>query len=201
MIDINNIKNDFPILKKQVNNDNWETIPWESLYKDYDDDWRIFARSASDAKGPINSFLIALDIIEEKKIKPDYNIKVIMDMEEEMGSPNLPPAVKKFRKKLKLFEKYGVSAIRVEEDRLLPAINKAVFGKSKRIYVGPINTGNGFAVIEIIKRFPKGTYRNLDDVYDNIYLMIKKRKAAIKSVAIIDSLKQEYLFELNFGGL
>ena len=90
-----------PTLKKQVNNDNWETIPWESLYKNYDDDWRIFARSASDAKGPINSFLIALYIIEEKKIQPDYNIKVIMDMEEEMGSPNLPPAVKKFRKKLK----------------------------------------------------------------------------------------------------
>ena len=90
-----------PTLKKQVNNDNWKTIPWESLYKNYDDDWRIFARSASDAKGPINSFLIALDIIEEKKIQPDYNIKVIMDMEEEMGSPNLPPAVKKFRKKLK----------------------------------------------------------------------------------------------------
>ena len=67
--------------------------------KNYDDDWRIFARSASDAKGPINSFLIALDIIAEKGIEPDYNIKVIMDMEEEMGSPNLPPAVKKFRKK------------------------------------------------------------------------------------------------------
>ena len=89
-----------PTLKKQVKKDKWETIPWESLYKNYDDDWRIFARSASDAKGPINSFLIALDIIAEKGIKPDYNIKVIMDMEEEMGSPNLPPAVKKFRKKL-----------------------------------------------------------------------------------------------------
>ena len=90
-----------PTLKKQVKKDKWETIPWESLYKNYDDDWRIFARSASDAKGPINSFLIALDIIAEKGIKPDYNIKVIMDMEEEMGSPNLPPAVKKFRKILK----------------------------------------------------------------------------------------------------
>ena len=44
-----------------------------------------------------------------------------------------------------------------------------------------------------------GTYRNLDDVYDNIYLMIQKRKSAIQSVAIIDSLKQEYLFELNVG--
>ena len=106
-----------------------------------------------------------------------------------------------YKKRDELFEKHGVNAISVEEDQLLPVINKAVFGKSKRNYVGPINTGNGFAVIEVIKRYPKGTYRNLDDVYDNIYLMIQKRKAAIKSAAIIDSLKQEYLFELNFGGL
>ena len=90
-----------PTLKKQIKKDEWKAIPWESLYNNYDDDWRIFARSASDAKGPINSFLIALDIIAEKGIKPDYNIKVIMDMEEEMGSPNLPPAVKKYKNKLK----------------------------------------------------------------------------------------------------
>ena len=90
-----------PTLKKQIKKDDWEAIPWESLYDNYDDDWRIFARSASDAKGPINTFLIALDIISEKGILPNYNIKVIMDMEEEMGSPNLPPAVKRYKNKLK----------------------------------------------------------------------------------------------------
>ena len=90
-----------PTLKKQIKKDDWEAIPWESLYDNYDDDWRIFARSASDAKGPINTFLIALDIIADKGILPNYNIKVIMDMEEEMGSPNLPPAVKRYKNKLK----------------------------------------------------------------------------------------------------
>ena len=90
-----------PTLKKQIKKDDWEAIPWESLYNNYDDDWRIFARSASDAKGPINTFLIALDIIADKGILPNYNIKVIMDMEEEMGSPNLPPAVKRYKNKLK----------------------------------------------------------------------------------------------------
>jgi len=90
-----------PTLKKQTKKDDWETIPWESLYDNYDDDWRIFARSASDAKGPINTFLIALDIIADKGILPNYNIKVIMDMEEEMGSPNLPPTVKRYKNKLK----------------------------------------------------------------------------------------------------
>ena len=105
------------------------------------------------------------------------------------------------KKRDELFEKYGVSAINVEEGRLQPVINKAIFGGTKSNYIGPIKSGDGYAVVEVIKRFPKGSYRSLDDVYDHIYLVIQKRKAVIQSVAIIDSLKQEYLFELNVGGL
>ena len=105
------------------------------------------------------------------------------------------------KKRNELFEKYGVNAISVEEDQLRPAINKAVFGGTKSNFIGPIKSGDSYAVVEVIKRFSKGTYRNLDDVYDHIYLVIQKRKAVIQSAAIIDSLKQEYLFELNVGGL
>ena len=53
---------------------------------------RIFARSTSDAKGPVVMFLNAMDVLEEK-LSPNFNIKVIMDFEEELGSPNLPRAV------------------------------------------------------------------------------------------------------------
>jgi len=101
------------------------------------------------------------------------------------------------KRRNKLFEKYSVNAISVEENQLLPAINNAVFGGTKSTYIGPIKFGNNYSVIEVIKRFPKGTYRSMDDVYDHIYLVIQKRKAVIQSAAIIDSLKQEYLFELN----
>ena len=90
-----------PVLKSMNSKGEWQEIPWDNLKKDYHEDWRVFGRSASDAKAPINSFLIALDIMDEQNLEPNYNIKVIMDMEEEMGSPNLPNAVKKYRKKLK----------------------------------------------------------------------------------------------------
>ena len=90
-----------PVLKSMNSKGEWQEIPWDNLKKDYNEDWRVFGRSASDAKAPINSFLIALDIMDEQNLEPNYNIKVIMDMEEEMGSPNLPNAVKKYRKKLK----------------------------------------------------------------------------------------------------
>ena len=105
------------------------------------------------------------------------------------------------KKRDELFENHGVSAVSVKEGELLPAINKSVFGGSKTNYIGPTKAGSRFVVVEVIKRFPRGTYRSLDDVYDNIYLVIQKRKSVIQSASIIDSLRQEYLFELNVGGV
>jgi len=81
-----------PALKQPTANGDWEEIPWKSIKK-YEDDWRVFARSASDAKGPVAMFLAALDALKSTKKEPNYNIKVIMDFEEEMGSPRLPKAV------------------------------------------------------------------------------------------------------------
>ena len=83
-----------PVLKKKNSSGDWEAINWEKIYE-YNDDWRIFARSSSDAKGPVSMFIAAIDAIDENGITPNFNIKVILDFEEEMGSPNLPDAVKK----------------------------------------------------------------------------------------------------------
>lgn len=80
-----------PALKKK-DGEAWKEIPWDQI-KNYEDDWRVFARSASDAKGPVAMFLAALDAVKDEKMNPNYNIKIIMDFEEEMGSPRLPQAV------------------------------------------------------------------------------------------------------------
>jgi len=55
----------------------------------YNDDWRIYARSASDDKSPIVALLAALDALRAKKIPLAVNLKVIFEGEEEAGSPNL----------------------------------------------------------------------------------------------------------------
>lgn len=89
-----------PTLKKKNSMEEWEAIPWENI-TDYEDDWRVFARSASDAKGPVAMFLAALDAAAEANIEPNYNIKIIMDFEEELGSPRLPQAVKENAELLK----------------------------------------------------------------------------------------------------
>lgn len=81
-----------PVLKQKKEDGTWETIDWSKI-ENYKDDWRIFARSASDAKGPVVMFLAAMDALKKTKTTPNFNIKVILDFEEEMGSPNLPQAV------------------------------------------------------------------------------------------------------------
>lgn len=81
-----------PVIKKKNINNEWEEIAWDST-NDLDDEWRIFARSASDAKGPVVMFLAALDATASRNSSPNYNIKIIMDFEEELGSPRLPTAV------------------------------------------------------------------------------------------------------------
>ncbi len=88
-------------LKEQNTSGQWNTISYERLQEDLHPDWRIFARSTSDAKGPAMAFLASLDALASMKAEPNYNIKVIMDFEEELGSPHLPAAVEKYRDQLK----------------------------------------------------------------------------------------------------
>lgn len=89
-----------PALKEQDENGNWKSIDWNSLKGEINNDWRIFSRSASDARGPDMMFLTAMDIVNDLNVEPNFNIKVIMDFEEELGSPQLPSAVKKYQEEL-----------------------------------------------------------------------------------------------------
>ncbi len=87
-----------PVLK--MNSGAWKPIPMDTLKSSYDDDWRIFGRSVSDDKGPLAMFLTAWDALEITGQLPGYNVKVILDFEEELGSPSLPEAVLEHKEKL-----------------------------------------------------------------------------------------------------
>jgi acetylornithine deacetylase/succinyl-diaminopimelate desuccinylase-like protein len=63
-------------------------------------DMRIYARSASDDKSPIIALCAALDAMKANGIAPTSNVKVILDGEEEAGSPSLVPAITRYRDQL-----------------------------------------------------------------------------------------------------
>jgi acetylornithine deacetylase/succinyl-diaminopimelate desuccinylase-like protein len=82
---------------------NWSTPPFVPTLKDGDEtldwsvletvapgrDWRVYARSAGDDKAPLIALMHALDALEAAGIEPSVNIKLILDGEEEVGSPTI----------------------------------------------------------------------------------------------------------------
>jgi acetylornithine deacetylase/succinyl-diaminopimelate desuccinylase-like protein len=89
------------VLKEHAEEGGWEIIDWSNLQeKPLDLDWRIFARSTADSKGAVNMFLTANDMMLDRKEQTNFNMKVIMDFEEEIGSPNLPKAVTDYKEAL-----------------------------------------------------------------------------------------------------
>lgn len=88
-------------LKQKAPDGGWEAIAWSQLDQEHlDPEWRIFARSTSDSKGAVIMFLTALKKMSKDGKRPNFDIKVIMDFEEELGSPNLPQAVKAYKDEL-----------------------------------------------------------------------------------------------------
>ncbi len=89
-----------PILSEYVS-DNWIEIDRNKIKEDPDPDWRIFGRSTSDDKGPPMMLVNALETLEKLNKKPKFNIKLIIDFQEEMGSPTVVSAVSLHKEKLK----------------------------------------------------------------------------------------------------
>jgi len=82
------------VLKEQDGAGEWHALDWDVQQNQLNPDWRVFARSAADSKGPMTQFLTAVELLTELRGDLGYNLKVLVDTEEELGSPNLAPAVK-----------------------------------------------------------------------------------------------------------
>jgi acetylornithine deacetylase/succinyl-diaminopimelate desuccinylase-like protein len=78
-----------PVLRAGRMEDGAGVVPWEEARYPLPDEARIYARSASDDKGPIVAVLAALDALDAAKIPLSANLKFFLEGEEEAGSPNL----------------------------------------------------------------------------------------------------------------
>ena len=79
-----------PVVKRRDREGGWHEVDRASLDEQpLDHDLRVFARSAADAKAPIMMFLTAIDLLAALGRTPAFNVKVLLDGEEEIGSPSL----------------------------------------------------------------------------------------------------------------
>jgi acetylornithine deacetylase/succinyl-diaminopimelate desuccinylase-like protein len=93
--------NPYEVMIKEQDADNWKNISWPDQETTINPNWRLFGRSTSDDKGPIVMFLNTIDILRKEGKEIPFNIKVILDSEEEKGSKPLPKAVKEYKDLLK----------------------------------------------------------------------------------------------------
>lgn len=63
-------------------------VPDDPARTTFDPDWRLYGRSTSDDKGPIVAFLNAVDALRATGSGPTWNLRVVLDGEEEAGSAN-----------------------------------------------------------------------------------------------------------------
>ena len=66
----------------------------------FEPDWRLYARSASDDKAPIVAVVAALDALQAAGRMPTWNIKVLLDGDEESGSRGLDAVLPEVRDRL-----------------------------------------------------------------------------------------------------
>ena len=74
-----------------------QSDPFEPVTRGEGTDARIYARSASDDKAPIVALLAALDALNRAGLQPTVNVHVVLDGEEEAGSPSLVPAIGRYK--------------------------------------------------------------------------------------------------------
>ncbi|NNC62708.1 MAG: M20/M25/M40 family metallo-hydrolase [Eudoraea sp.] len=92
-----NQPNPYKVELKSLENGVFTSRPFDDLQEDVNYDWRLFGRSTSDDKGPIVMLLNAIDLLQKDNKEIPFNIKVILDGEEEKSSKPLPKAVKVYK--------------------------------------------------------------------------------------------------------
>jgi acetylornithine deacetylase/succinyl-diaminopimelate desuccinylase-like protein len=95
-----NQDNPYQVVLKSPDGLNYKNESFESLNTNLYEDWRLFGRSTSDDKGPIVMFLNAFDLIKKNNKELPFNVKIILDSEEERGSKPLPKAAKDYKELL-----------------------------------------------------------------------------------------------------
>ncbi len=67
----------------------------------FETDDRIYARSVADDTAPIIAFLGAIDALDSEGIGVSSHLKILLDGEEEAGSPSLVPAISRYQERFR----------------------------------------------------------------------------------------------------
>ena len=172
----------------------------------FDDDWRIYARSASDDKAPLIALCAALDALQDAGIPLKNNLKFIFEGEEEAGSTNLFAFLEEHRDLLEadvLFmcdgpAYYSGAPILFFGVRGILTIEIKVYGANTSLHSG--HYGNwapnpAMMLAQLLASMKDETGKVLvEGFYDTCIPLSVTEKEAIKAIP-----SYEYFVKKNFG--
>ncbi len=201
-----------PALRKGLPND-WSTIPFPAPGQPFNDDWRIYARSASDDKSPILALLAALDALRAQGREPTVNLKFVFDGEEEQGSPNLQEFIRRYRERL------VVDAMVIADGPVHPSGRPTIFFGNRGIMTldltvygprVPLHSGHygnwapnpALRLAQLLATMKDAQGRvTIEGFYDDVEPLSDTELAAIAAIPNLDAeLKQRYGFSEPEGG-
>ncbi len=174
----------------------------------YQDDWRIYARSSSDDKSPIVAMLAAVDALAAKGIPRVVNLKVVLDSEEERGSPGLEAALAANRDFVRgdvLVT--GDGPVHQSGRPLISYGNRGVLDFNLTVY-GPVRSlhsghyGNwapnpAMHLAQLLASMKDATGRvTIDGFYADVVPLTARERAAVDAMPFNDA---ELMRELQFG--
>jgi acetylornithine deacetylase/succinyl-diaminopimelate desuccinylase-like protein len=183
------------------------TLTLDQLRGSIDPQWRVFGRSSSDDKGPIVAFLAAIDALDAGHIPVTSNIRVVMEGEEEAGSPNLEAAVRANADRIRADALILVDGPRHASDR--PTLNFGsrglmgatitVYGASRDLHSG--NYGNwapnpALDLARLLASMKQADGRvTIDGFYDDVVPLTPAERQAIDEIPDVEAtLMQTYGF-------
>ena len=89
-----------PTLYSRALDQGGQRIPMPATGQPVDPEARLYARSASDDKGPIVALLTTLRAFREAGVQPTANLRILLDGEEEADSEHMPGYLEEHRRRL-----------------------------------------------------------------------------------------------------
>ncbi|MFL6415372.1 MAG: M20/M25/M40 family metallo-hydrolase [Bryobacteraceae bacterium] len=186
----------------------WATPPFQPTRRGD----RLYGRSTSDDKAPIEALLVSLDAMKASGVQPSANVRFFFEGEEEAGSAHLAQIVEKYRDLLKtdlwLFCDGPVDQSRKQQmyfgARGDTNLDIKVFGPIHELHSGHYgnwapNPALMLARLLASMKDDEG-HVSVEDFYDGIEPMTASEKAAIAAAPVNDdALKHEFGFARTEG--
>ncbi len=182
------------IVAEHPDSEQGRTITFDTWKDGFDPNWRIYGRSTSDDKAPIVALLSAIDALDASNIALTSNLRVIIEGEEEAGSPNLPAAVEKYADRIRGDALVLVDGPRHPSDR--PTLNFGargimnavitVYGASHDLHSGNYGNWAPNPALELARLLASMKDDNgrvtIDGFYDDVVPLTAEEKQAIADI-------------------